>query len=253
MLAPSQSPPALVAEGVCVHRDGRQVLQNLDLRLDPGATLALVGPNGGGKTTLLRAILGLVPFTGSITVAGMAPDVARRRGGVLGYVPQRPHVPAALPMSGREAVRLAAVGRTGLFQRPDPASNDYADEMLAELAGPEAQELADTAVTRMSGGQLQKIFLARALAGRPALLLLDEPTVGLDAPSVRRLLALLARLQIESGLSTLIATHDHLTALAAADEMAYLDRSFRYHGPANQLPHELDSRLCHHNHAAASA
>lgn len=249
----TQPDPALLIEGVSVCHDGREILQALDLRLPRGATLALVGPNGGGKTTLLRAILGLVAFTGTITVDGLAPGVARRRGGVLGYVPQRLHVPAALPMSGREAVRIAAVGRTGLFQRPDPASDDYADQLLTELGGPEGEELAATAVTKMSGGQLQKVFLARALVSRPALLLLDEPTVGLDAPSVGRLVSLLNHLRTDSGLSTLIATHDHLTAMAVADEMAYVDRTFRYQGPADQLPPDLDSRLCHHNHAAMSS
>ena len=244
------APVARVAD-VTVLRDGRPALAGASLDLFPARTLALVGPNGGGKTSLLRAMLGLLPFRGTITLNGLPPRRATRRGDVVGYVPQRPQVPAALPITARAAVRLAVAGRSGFLKTPHAADLAWADAMLARVCGDES--LFDAPVTQLSGGQLQQIFLARALANRPRVLLLDEPTVGLDRPAVARLVALLRGLRDELGLATLIATHDHLSALAVADEMVYLDRTIRYRGPTDRLPPELDGRLCHHDHLPPTA
>ncbi len=226
------------------------MLEDVSLELVSGRTLAIVGPNGGGKSSLLRAILGLLPARGEIRICGLAPSAALKRGDCVGYVPQNPHAPAGLPLTARQAVRLAVSGRAGFLRRPAATDLDWADQMLARVAGPEADALAATPVTRLSGGQLQQVFIARALANRPRLLLLDEPTVGLDRPAVARLTRLLGELKAELGLATLIATHDHLTAMAVADEMIYLDRTIRYRGPADALPAHLDARLCHHDHTA---
>ena len=248
------APPAtaLAAEvrDLAIQRDNRPVLTGVSLTLAAGRTLAVVGPNGGGKTSLLRAMLGLLPSGGSVLLCGLPPKQALRRGGLVGYVPQNPQVPAGLPITARQAVRLAVAGRAGFLRRPRAADLAWADHMLDRIAGPEDAALAGLAVTRLSGGQLQQVFLARALANRPRLLLLDEPTNGLDRPAVARLTQLLAELLREQELAILIATHDHLTAMAIADELIYLDTTVRYHGPANAIPPHLDARLCHHDHAA---
>ncbi len=218
--------------GVSVKREGRIVLDGVDLELPPGERLAIVGPNGGGKTTLLRAALGWVASTGAISLAGLSPTRARRHGGIVGYVPQRPAAPAGLPMTGRQAVRLAARA----------ADAELADTLLEKACN----GLSDAPLASLSGGQLQQMFLARALANRPKVLLLDEPTVGLDAAAVDRLVALLDFARDSFGTAVACATHDHLVALRLADTLLYLDKTVRYLGPADQVPHHLDTRLCHH-------
>lgn len=246
-------PGVLRINRLSVSRDSRPILSAVSLSLEAGRTLALVGPNGGGKTTLLRAVLGLLPFEGEVLLCGLQPAQALRRGNLVGYVPQSPQVPAGLPLTARQAVRLAVAGRSGPLRRPRPQDLAWADAMLQRIAGPEAQELSASPVTRLSGGQLQQVFLARALSNRPRLLLLDEPTIGLDRTAVARLIHLLRELRQQHGLATLIATHDHLTAMAIADELIYLDGTVQYRGGADNLPPHLDARLCHHDHVAAPA
>jgi ABC-type Mn2+/Zn2+ transport system ATPase subunit len=221
-----------------VVRDRREVLSDVTMSLDAGRNIALVGPNGGGKTTLLRAILGWLPARGVIRIAGLPPEQARRQGNVVGFVPQRPAAPAGLPVSAREAVSLAAApGREGRL---------WSEALLARVCGESGTDLLDAPVNRLSGGQVQMIFLARALAPGPRLLLLDEPTVGLDRSAVDRLVDLLGWAGSELGTTSLIATHDHLVALRLTDEVAYLDRTLRYVGPADAIPQHLDCQLCHH-------
>jgi ABC-type Mn2+/Zn2+ transport system ATPase subunit len=225
---------SLRVEQLAVARDQRCVVSEATLSLAAGESAALIGPNGGGKTTLLLAILGWIESTGDIRVCGEAPDVARRRA-MVGYVPQRPEA-SSLPVTPRQAVRLCA-GTTRL-------DRVRADEILERCLGPDSAA-AGLPMSRLSGGQLQQVFLARALATRPQLLLLDEPTVGLDTTAVARLVDVLAE-AARAGVGVLVATHDHLVAMRLTNRVAYLDRTIRYDGPVDTIPHHLDARLCHH-------
>ena len=223
---------ALSVERLTVCRGGREVLRDVSLSLTAGQSVAVAGPNGGGKTTLALAILGSLPASGTIAVAGLPPAAAVKQQR-LGYVPQRGEPPGVLPVTPRRVLSLAA--------RPNDAA--WRDE-LANVA------LADVDLDRplreLSGGQHQLVVVARSLAHRPTLVLLDEPTLGLSPAAVERLVQTLALARSRLGTAVLVNTHDHLAAMRLSDRLVYLDRTVRYDGPADGVPPHLDARLCHH-------
>ena len=154
------------------------VLKQVILRVKPGTTLGLIGPNGGGKTTLIRLLLGLIePTRGGIGVDAMSPRSAVARGDVIGYLPQNPRTPDGLPINVRQVARLGLVGKTGMLRGYRRDDLLFVDSLLDRLG---IAELADTPISELSGGQLQRVLIARAVAPRPKILLLDEPTTGID-------------------------------------------------------------------------
>ncbi len=161
-------------EDLQVRLDGRTVLEEVFLEVEEGDFLGLIGPNGGGKTTLLKAILGLIkPSRGRVlvfgmNVFGMNPEAARTR---VGYLPQKSLFDQKFPVSSVEVVMMGRYGRKGLFGRYCAEDKDAA---LAALAAVGMEEHADREIGALSGGQQQRIFVARALVSEPDLLLLDE-------------------------------------------------------------------------------
>ena len=184
-------------------RDGaRPVLADVSLSIAPGAFTGIVGPSGSGKTTLLRAVLGTVqPASGTVT---------RRRGVRVGYVPQVETVDWSFPVTVREAVLMA---RTSGRRLPwmSRAERDEVDDVLARLGLGDG--LAGRHIRELSGGQQQRVFVARALLRRPDLLLLDEPTSGVDVRTRHEVLHLLGDLNAD-GLAIVLTTHD-LNGIAA--------------------------------------
>src|SRR3954471_337376 len=160
------------------------VLRHIDLLVERGSTLGLIGPNGGGKTTLIKLLLGLLrPTRGEIRVDGLKPTQAVARGDVIGYLPQNPRLAANFPISVRQTARLGLAGKTGVFRSYRRDDLRFVDELLERIG---IAELADQPVGALSGGQLQRVLIARALAPRPKLLLLDEPTTGIDSAGQQR-------------------------------------------------------------------
>jgi zinc transport system ATP-binding protein len=208
------------------------VLEDVSLNVSPGDFLAIIGPNGAGKTTLLKVILGLVrPVSGLVRVFGKAPwalDGGRWR---IGYVPQVQSVDINFPIYASEAVLMGRYGRIGLLKRP--SSNDRAAVHRAmDRIG--IADLADRPLARLSGGQRQRVFLARALANDPALLLLDEPTTGVDVAATEGLYELL-RVLHEDGITILVVSHDVGVVATYVDGVACVNRRLVAHGRPDEV------------------
>ncbi|MDR1212887.1 MAG: anchored repeat-type ABC transporter ATP-binding subunit [Propionibacteriaceae bacterium] len=226
---PQASDQALVVRDLAVDLGGRRVLDGADLTVAGGHLVGLIGPNGAGKTTLLRTILGLLsPASGEVLVEGRP-----SRGGraAIGYVPQRQEFAFDFPVSVAQAVASGLTGRLGPLRRPGLA--DW-EAVAAALARVRMTALADRPVGQLSGGQRQRVLVARALAARPAVLLLDEPFSGLDLPAQEMLSALFASLAHE-GRAVLMTTHDIPSALYICDRVALLNRRVVATGRPSQL------------------
>lgn len=185
------------------------VLDDINLHLHPGQFAALVGPSGAGKTSLLRLILGsLQPLHGEICVRGHAfkPGVATH----IGYVPQLETVDWNFPVTVEQVVLMGRVRRSGLWPWPSAEDRRRVRAVLEQL---EIERLAKRHIRDLSGGQQQRVFLARALIAEPDLLILDEPTTGVDVRTAENILHLLADLN-RQGMTILLTTHD-LNAAAA--------------------------------------
>jgi ABC-type Mn2+/Zn2+ transport system ATPase subunit len=175
----------------------RVVLQGVDLSIPRGDFLGIIGPNGGGKTTLLRGLLGLLrPREGSVEFPAGRPR--------FGYVPQRQHLDELFPLTVREIVLMGRYGRIGPVRRPGRRDREAADEAM-DTAG--ILPLAGNPYRNLSGGQKQRCLLARALASHPDLLVLDEPTNDMDIAAEERTMRLIDRVCGERGITVVMVSH----------------------------------------------
>jgi ABC-type Mn2+/Zn2+ transport system ATPase subunit len=222
--------------------DGVLALEDIDLSVSRGSMLAIIGPNGGGKTTLLKIMLGLLHgYSGSVRIAGMPPAVARRQGGVMSWVPQRSRLNWMFPVTLRETVAMGLMGRTGLLRRPSRSDREYVRRILHLL---EIESIANRPIGSLSGGQQQRALVARALAPRPMILMLDEPGVGIDAVGTRRLRETLAQIHTEFGIALVTVSHDLRLALSDAQRVACLNCRLHFHdAPGNLSKAMLDQFL----------
>jgi manganese/zinc/iron transport system ATP- binding protein len=183
-------------ENVTLGYGSRPVLAGLDFEIPEGDFLGLVGPNGAGKTTILRAILGsLEPMAGKVT---RAPGIR------FGYVPQRDQVNPHYPLEVMDVVLMGRYDRIGVGRRP---SRDDRERALAALDHVGIRDLANRFIRALSGGQTQRALIARALVGEPNLLVLDEPTSGMDLVSTTLILGLVRDLHERNGLTVLMVSH----------------------------------------------
>lgn len=197
----SEVEPLVRARGVGVRIAGRRILEAVDAQVAPGEIVTLIGPNGSGKTTLVRVLLGLLrPDEGT---------VRRRPRLCVGYVPQRIHVEPTLPLTVGGFLALGARTRRAAQQA-----------VLAEVGVP---GLIDSPVQQVSGGEFQRVLLARALLRQPDLLVLDEPAQGVDLGGQRELYRLIARLRAEHGCAVLMVSHDLHLVMAATDRVLCLN------------------------------
>jgi zinc transport system ATP-binding protein len=222
-------------------RSAPLALKQINLQVDRGTTVGLIGPNGGGKTTLVKLLIGLLtPTQGSIRIDGMAPAQAVRRGDVIGYLPQSAARPERFPLNVRQAVLLGLAGKTGFMRSASPADVEFADHLLERVG---VADLAKKPIGQLSGGQLQRVLIARALVPRPKILLLDEPTTGVDRLNQAKFIEFLQSLQQELGLTVMIVTHDLRAVSAIADRIACLNSTLHYHDVPERLPADLVYRM----------
>jgi len=197
--------PAVELEDVSFsYRGGPPALEDVSLSVEQGAFVGIAGPNGGGKTTLLRLALGLErPLAGSVRVFGRPPGA--RGSPRIGYLAQRAQLVSGTPVTVQELVeagRLAVRGPFGPLRAADRFAVDHALERVG------LSDRADAPLRTLSGGMQQRAFIAKALASEPALLALDEPTTGVDAESQESLAVLLAELRAELGVTILYVSHE---------------------------------------------
>jgi len=217
--------PAVVFDHVTFGYGREDVLVDVDFEVAEGTFTALIGPNGAGKTSLLRLLLGLNRArSGTIRVFGKAPG---SRGHRIGYVPQATGVPDGFPLTAEDVVLMGRYPRVGYGRRPKAADREAAREalgrvMLADRAGRRFSEL--------SGGQQRRALIARALVAEPRLLLLDEPTAGLDPASQARFYDMCCTLQRTEGLTLIAASHDVEVVARHADAVLLIDRTVRATG-----------------------
>lgn len=209
-------------------------VERLTFEVHAGERLGILGPNGGGKSTLLKLTLGvLAPTAGTIRVFGREPAEARRER-LVGYVPQKSEAEGGFPLSVREVVEMAATVGLAPWKGLKREGRERVSRSL-ELVG--AEGLAGRHFGSLSGGQMQRVLMARALAGAPRLLLLDEPTVGIDAAGQQQFSEMLRRVQGELGVTVIIVSHDIRTVAAGCDRVACLSRTLHFHAaPAGLTP-----------------
>jgi zinc transport system ATP-binding protein len=219
---------------VWVQYDGAPVLEDINLAIRNDDFLGLIGPNGGGKTTLLKLMLGLVaPSRGEVTILGESPEKGRR---YVGYVPQHSLFDRDFPINVMEVVLTGRLSRTRPFRRYSQADRDAAVEALRAV---EMLDFKKRQIGMLSGGQQQRVFVARALVSEPRLLLLDEPMSSVDTPMQEEFYELLERLK--QRMPIVLVSHDISAVSVYVSKIACLNRKLYYHESKELTPEDLEA------------
>lgn len=219
---------AIEIDNVSVSLKDKEILRNINLSLEENHFLGIVGPNGGGKTTLIRLILGLIgPTSGSVRVFGKCPSSALRESNVFGYLPQHHNIDPGFPATALDIVLMGRYRESGFFRWPGRSDREKAADCLSMLG---VADLRDAQYSRLSGGQQQRVSIARALAGDPRILILDEPSTGIDVVGQEDFYHLLKGMQKKMRLTILMVSHDIGTVTTYVDEIACLNIGLYYHG-----------------------
>jgi len=232
-LPPEDAKRVLEVINVSVSFGKRQVLEDVTFHVPVGEFLCLCGPNGAGKSTLLKVILGLlVPTEGKVTIEGLDPVRGRSK---IGYVPQRKSFDRDFPATPLEVVVANLRGKWPLMIRD--AERKLAMEALDRTG---AKKLAKAQMRDLSGGETQRVFLARALVTKPDLVILDEPTAGVDVGGRAAIVDLMAEISASDTIAAVLVTHNLQAIARCAERVIYLDRKVRAWGLWNELSSESE-------------
>lgn len=213
---------------------GVMALHDISLDIAEGEFIGVIGPNGSGKTTLCRAILGLMrPLEGTLQIFDCAcEDLRCHHRARIGYLPQKGVMDRDFPITVLETVMMGRYGAIGLVRRPARQDREIALEALANVG---MQDHRDVALGHLSGGQQQRVLIARALAQQPQVLLLDEPTTGIDITTQHSVLDLIRRLHQDLGLTVLLITHDINLIRSHVDRLVLLKTRLYAAGPPEEV------------------
>ncbi|GAA0380211.1 metal ABC transporter ATP-binding protein [Bacillus horti] len=249
--------PTIELKNVSFDYDSKtKVLDQIDLTMPQGDFLGIVGPNGSGKSTLVKLILGLLsPTAGEVKLFGQ-PVTAFKQWNRIGYVSQKANsFNSGFPATVFEVVASGLFGKAGLFKWLN--KKDHA-KILRTLDMVGIKDLASRNIGKLSGGQQQRTFIARALVSNPDILILDEPTVGIDSESVDRFYELLEHLHGHLGISILLISHDIGVITNKVSQVACLNKKIHFHGDPKDFTHNQeailstayghDVRLLEHSH-----
>lgn len=242
--------PVITVQDMSFSYDAHPVLVDVNLTVGEREMVGIVGPNGGGKTTLLRLLLGLLqPDCGTIEVLGTTPERASRR---VGYVPQHRQFDLLFPVSVLDVVLMGRVGKRwgGPFSKKDR------EAALSALNDVDLYDKRNTAFADLSGGQRQRTLIARALSTSAQALFFDEPTANVDSFSERKLYALLKRLNEK--LTILIVSHDvgfvskHVHSVVCVNRCVFIHPTSELNGQTIQNIYGKDLALIHHDHRCSA-
>lgn len=218
---------------VWVYYDEKIVLENINLIVKENDFLGIIGPNGGGKTTLLKVILGLIkPNRGDLKVFGGSPENNRT---LIGYVPQLRQFDLDFPATVLDVVMTGRLNQTRMFRRYSPEDKKIANKVIEEV---NMSHLRHHAIGKLSGGERQRVFMARALASEPKLLLLDEPTANVDKNLDTKLWEFFNNLKKTTPI--ILVTHDISAVSIYVDKIACLNRRLHYQGTKEITPEVLE-------------
>jgi ABC-type Mn2+/Zn2+ transport system ATPase subunit len=220
--------PIITFENLSIGYHGEPLLSGISLTVTRGSFIAVLGSNGSGKSTLLKTLLGLIP-----PVAGRI-ALAREPGAsfIFGYVPQTTNLDPLYPFTGFDVALMGAYGRVKPGRFVPGGERTFTRECL-EAAG--AQGFAQTRFAELSGGQKQRVLIARALVTRPDILVLDEPTSGVDAAATHAVLEFISRIHREKEITVLLVTHDLPIVRKHAQEVVWLHQGRALHGPVAEM------------------
>jgi zinc transport system ATP-binding protein len=225
--------PVVRLAGVSFAYDGGPpVLDDVDLSVDRGEFVAIAGPNGGGKTSLMRLIVGLEqPTSGTVELFGAPPRDGR--GWRVGYLPQRAELGLEAPITVDELATAGRTARRGVLHRLRTADRRVIDRSIERVGlGPQHGSM----LSRLSGGQRQRAFIAKALAGEPELLILDEPTAGVDAAAQEALAGLIEELRRDLDMTILYVSHEFGAVEPYVARLVVVRGGVIFDGPPNAAP-----------------